>query len=399
MSKEEKKKNTNNNKPKATNKKIKEEKEIEVVEEIEKVEKIEEKKETTDKIKKIEEKTKKDKKLTKSKTSKKDKFINVITTIDEKRKIIYGFVGGLLLGLLIMMIFMPDRIATLKDGTQPVASINGENITADELYEDMKDIYSITLLLNKVDTKILNEKYEETETMTKEINSSANYYFTTYKQYYGYTEEQFLAENGFASYEEFINFLKLDYRRNLYLKDYVEKNLKDNEIQDYYDKNVFGDINCEHILVSIDDEGLSKDEAYDLAEEIIKKINNGTKWEDIQKEYKKQITYENLGYQSWDASLEKTFMDALKEMNNNSFSKEPVKTSYGYHIIYRKDQKDKPKLKDIKEDIIETLVEEKRSKDENLSYKALIELRKENKFEFSDTVLKEKYDKYCKQYK
>ena len=46
--------------------------------------------------------------------------------------------------------------------------------------------------------------------------------------------------------------------------------------------------------------------------------------EEISEEYKDKITYEDLSYQSWDASLEKSFMTALKKMDDNSYSDEPV---------------------------------------------------------------------------
>jgi len=325
MSKEENKKNTKEkNKPKETkkinnkkyfNKKenkitkdnMKETKVVDKVE-IKEIEKVEETKNTTEKIKKIEEKTKK--KMPKSSRSKKESFIEFLTKVDEKRKIIYGFIGGLLLGLLIMMIFMPDRIATLKDGTQPVAKIDGKNITADELYEDMKNFYSVSVLLDKIDTKILTKLYEENDEMLDKVNTEAENYLKSYEEYYGDTEEEFLERNGFSNYQEFIDYLKLAYRRTEYVKDYLKDSLTDKEIEKYYEENVFGDINCEHVLVTVGsgDNSLSDEDAKKLAEEIIKKINDGTTWDEIKKEYKDKVTYENLSYQSWDASLEKSFM-------------------------------------------------------------------------------------------
>ena len=92
-------------------------------------------------------------------------------------------------------------------------------------------------------------------------------------------------------------------------------------------------------------------------------------------------------------------MDALKGMEDNSYSNEPVKTSYGYHVIYRIDQKEKPSLKKSKSKIVEKLSTEKKTKDSNLLYKALISLRKEKKIKFNDTVMKTKYESYCNQYK
>ncbi len=408
MSKEEKKESTkkgtnsssNKNKPKATKTKTEVKKEVktnnnrkETTAKITKEEKI-----TTDKIQKIEEKTKKNIKKPKSAKSKEDFFTRIAT--DERRKIVYGFIGGLLLGLLIMMLFMPDRIATLADGTQPIATINGVNVTADELYEDMKEQYPINVLLNKIDNIILEELYEEDDEMTEEVDSNAEYYLNLYQQYYGTTDESELLETmGFYSYNSYIEYLKLDYRKNKYLEDYIKNNLTDDEIQKYYDENVFGDINCQHILVAVDeDDGLTDDEAKALAEEIINKLNDGTTWEDIQEEYKDKTTYEDLGYQSWDASLETAFLEAIKEMDENSYSTSPVKTSYGYHVIYRLDQKNAPELTDVKDTIIEDLIDEKKSDDEDLLYKTLIYMRKEYNLEFSDTAMKEKYETYCKEY-
>ena len=315
---------------------------------------------------------------------------------------IYSFIGGILITTLVAFIIWPDRIATLKNGEQSIVKVNKENYTADELYEYMKDYYSVSLLLDKIDKDILSKLYPENDEMLEEVESNAEYYFNMYEQYYGYTQEQFLEQNGFSSYEAFLDYLKLDYRRNKYLDNYVEEGLDDDDIEEYYDENVFGDINTQHILVEVnsgEEDGLNDEEAKELAEEIITKLNDGTSWEDIQEEYKDDITFEDLGYQAWDASLEESFMTALEEMDDETYSEEPVKTSYGYHVIYRLDQKEKASLKDVKDKVIEALVTNKKADDANLLYKSLIALRKEKNIKFNDTVMKEKYDQYCDQYK
>ena len=384
MSKEDKtKKNKNNNKSKVTKKE----------------EKVSSRKNSSqNKIKEIEEKTKKNK-IPKEKNN--INITNIATTLDEKRKIIYGFVGGVLLGLLIMVLFTPKRIATLKDGSQPIAKLDGKNITSNELYTMMKDHYSISLLLDKIDDDLLTKLYPEDNEMKETVNSTAENYIKQYEQY-GYTEEQFLSSSGFSNHNDFLNYLKLDYRRKKYEDKYIEDSITDKDIQKYYDENVVGDINCQHILVPVksdeDSEGLTEDEAKKLAEEIIKKINDGKSWEDIQKEYKDKTTYEDLKYQSWDASLEESFLKAIKEMDENSYSKEPTKTSYGYHVIHTLDKKEKPTLKSSKDKIINNLVTDKKSEDNNILYKALIALRKEHKLEFTDTDLEDKYKTYCKEY-
>ncbi len=353
-------------------------------------------------IKRIEKIAKEKKK--KARTNKNSKLTNTLLLLDKYRYPIYTFIAGILITTLIAFLIWPDRIATLKDGTQPVVKVDKKTYTADELYENMKNYYSVSLLLDQIDTNILTKLYPEDEEMTKKIEENAEYYLNMYKQYYNYTQEQFLEKNGFSSYNAFLDYLRLDYRRNKYLDEYIEKSIKDEEIEKYYNENVFGDINTQHVLVEVktndeDKDKLSDEDAKKLAEEIITKINDGTSWETIKKDYKDKITFEDLGYQSWDASLEKTFMDALKGMEDNSYSKEPVKTSYGYHVIYRIDQKKKPSLKKSKDKIIEKISADKKSKDSNLLYKALISLRDEKKITFSDTVMKTKYETYCNQYK
>ena len=330
-----------------------------------------------------------------------DKVFKMLEFFDKYRLAIYGAVGGILITILVVIIIWPDRIATLKDGTQPVAEIDGYTVTADDLYEDMKELYSISSLLDKIDNKILEKKYPETDDMNDEIKETAENYYNAYKQYYQADKETFLSNNGFGSEKAFLEYLKLQYRRNTYAKDYIKTLISDKDVEKYYNDNVYGDINTKHILVKVDSSASDEDKkkAEDLAKEIISKLNNGKSFDDVKEEYKDQITYEELGYKSYNANLESAYMEAMQKLDDNSYSKEPVKTSYGYHVIYRIDQKEKPSLDDVKEEIIDSLVSEKQSSDKNISYIALDKMREEAGLKFSDTVLEKKYNTYMSQYK
>ena len=324
---------------------------LEDMEESEEVEVKETKKEEKKKPEEIRAKVEKVEKIAKEKkkkinTSKNNssKLTEIAVLFEKNHVAIYSFIAGLLITTLVAFIIWPDRIATLKDGTQPVVKVNKKTYTANDLYEDMKSYYSVSLLLDKIDNDLLTKMYPENDKMTSEVKSNAEYYFNTYKQYYNYTQEQFLEKNGFSSYDAFLDYLRLDYRRNKYLEDYIKKNLSDDEIKKYYDENVFGDINTQHILVEVKSDSdkdnskkLSDADAKKLAEEIITKLNDGTSWEQIQKDYKDKVTYE--------------------------------------------------------------LISDKKSADSNLLYKSLISLRKEKNINFSDTDMKSKYESYCKKYK
>ncbi len=340
---------------------------------------------------------------TKSKKNQNKKLLEIVDFLEKNRFIIISFVVGVIVTSLVAMLLWPERIATLKNGEEPIVKVGKNTYTADNLYTRMKEHYNVSQLLDQIDNDLLTKLYPEDKEMTDEVKQNAEYYINMYKQYYNYTEEQFLSSNGFSSYNDFLEYLKLDNRRKKYLDEYVEKNLTDKEIENYYNKNVYGDINCQHILVETSSEENSKklkdEDGKKLAEEIIGKINDGTSWDEVKKKYKDKVTFEDLSYQSWDSDLEDSFKTALKEMSDNSFSKEPVKTSYGYHIIYRIDQKKVESLKKVKDRIITKLVEEKKSADSNLQQKALISLRNDNKIKFYDTNMESKYNTFKKQYK
>ena len=370
---------------------------------------IKENKKENKKEVKIKEEIKEEVTLTKKKKEKKakvkkernyDKLNNAFKKIDERRwEIILFIVGFLIATLLFRCILWPDRIATLKDGTQPVANLGDKIITADDLYQSMKEHYSVNLLLNDVDDMILSEKYPSDNAMEEQVKSTADYYYNTYEKSYGYTKEQFLSQYGFSSEKEFLDSLRLDYRKNKYYEDYALKLVTDKEIEKYYEDEVFGDVDSKHILVSTGEDGLSDADAKKLANEIIDKLNKGTSWDDVTKEYKDKIVTEDLGYNAFNASLESAYLKECKNLEVNTYSKTPVLTSYGYHIVFKKAQKDKPKLEDVKDDIRDILAKQKKEKDNNLYYKSLIKMREDAKLEFVDSKYEEAYKKYINEYK
>lgn len=330
-----------------------------------------------------------------------DKVFKFYEFFDKYHLAIYGALGGILVTVLVVVIIWPDRIATLKDGTQPVATIDGMTLTADELYEDMKDIYSVSSLLDKLDTKILTDKYPDTDEMDDEVTSQAENYYKAYEQYYKMSKEDFLKQNGFNTEKKFLEYLKLNNRRTKYVKEYTENEVTDKEIDKYYEDEVYGDINTKHMLVKVDSSASDDDkkEAENLAKEIISKLDEGKTFDEVKEEYKDKITYEELGYKSYNAALEEAYKNEMKNLKDGEYSKEPVKTSYGYHIVYRIDQKEKPALEDIKDQIKEEIADEKISNDKNLYYVVLNKMRENANLKFEDTVLKDKYDNYMSQYK
>ena len=103
----------------------------------------------------------------------------------------------------------------------------------------------------------------------------------------------------------------------------------------------------------------------------------------------------DLGYFNKGDMVEE-FETAAYKLKVNEYTKEPVKTTYGYHIILKTGEKDKPKLKEVKSNIIETLTKEKLENDKTLEVTTLDDLRKSYGLKFKDAKLKKNYNNYIK---
>ena len=144
---------------------------------------------------------------------------------------------------------------------------------------------------------------------------------------------------------------------NLYVNDfiiaayveYLKTNLTSDEVKKYITEKHGAEANMneyitKHVLISTIDtetgEELSKedqDKAKKEAEEIITKLNNGSKIEDLAKEFSDD-TYSakegGLIKTYLDDSLVKEYTDAVTKLEVGKYTTVPVKSDYGYHIIY-----------------------------------------------------------------
>lgn len=315
-----------------------------------------------------------------------------------EKNTILAFVCTLILGILLGCLVM-----YLTNFGEKVASVKGKTITSKDLYSKMKSYISINLLLEDVDRAILNKKYNLEADEIEEVKKTAQEYIDMYKSYYGYTDEQFLSENGFDSFDDFVEYLSTDYKRTVYYFETLEKQLEENSVQKYYDENSFGKVNTKHILVKTS-EGMSEEEALKIANEIISRLDNGEDFDILANEYvekyKDTIITENLGEKGAFDHLDEGYVDGMKALSKGEYSKTPIQTLYGYHVIYCVDKTEKTEKISRKDrmEIVEELAKDIMEADVNIYNKTLIKMREEAKLKFYDKDLEEKYVEYCAQY-
>lgn len=318
-----------------------------------------------------------------------------------KRKLIMGLSALLVVSLITTGC---GKKIEVKNGSKVAVSIKKDKFTATEYYEKIKKD-NISKLIDMIDHSLLDKKYKTDEDETKTIDNQIE----QIKSYAGEGEDNFIAlikqYYGTDSEKELREKLSLEYKRNKAVEDYIKKNIKDDEIKKYYEENIFGQIKASHILITADikddatdeEKAKAEEEALRKARDVIRDLNSGKKFKDLAKKYSQDKSNASnggdLGYFNLTDMVEE-FSNAVKELKNNEYTKDPVKTEYGYHIILKTGEKDKAKLKDVKDDIKEKIKTEKLNNDNSLYYETLKAIREDNKIKWNDDNLKDAYNDY-----
>ncbi|MDD2203090.1 MAG: peptidylprolyl isomerase [Bacilli bacterium] len=297
------------------------------------------------------------------------------------------------------------KVAQLENGEEVVAVIDEKNITADELYTAVKDKYARDVLIDIVDQTILNKVYKTDDTMTTAVNNEIGYYKEQLGENFGsYIKSQL----DLNSEEELNEFLLLNYKRNLATKDYVKTTISDEEINTYYEEETVGDIKASHILIkpkvtenmADTDITIAEEKALTKAKDIIAKLNAGEDFAELAKANSADGSAEKGGDLGWfnKGDMVSEFEEAAFALAKGKYTPDPVKTTFGYHIILKTDVRDKKSLEDSKEEIIKDITDDKLAEENSiLPFQALNELRKKYKLNIQDSELKKQYDSYMKE--
>jgi len=321
-----------------------------------------------------------------------------------KRKFIYGMAIIMAVGLI------TGCGKELKKGEKVVAKVSDYKVTADDLYNEMKDKYAIRILIDKIDHELMDTKFKTNDEETKNIDDQIDQIKKSYntksddelnniiKQIYGLDDE-----------DELRDMLSLQYKRDLAIKDYIaNKVVTSEEVTEYYDNKIIGEVEVKHILISPnskeeDNEDVKEqkeNEAKEKAASIIKKLDNGESFDKLAKEYSDDKATASKGgkinkFSSTD-NLEDSIVQAIASLKKGKYTKEPVKTSYGYEIILKVSEKDKKTKEEMEKDIRNTIAEDKIKQDSSSSayYKRLRDFREDSGLKFSDSSIEKLYNKY-----
>jgi len=214
-----------------------------------------------------------------------------------------------------------------------VAQTKAGDISKDDLYEAMKEKYGEQELQELVYEKVLAEKYkvsdDEVSKKVKEIKDQTGENF-----------EMVLAQNNIKDETELKKVLK----SQLLMEKALMKDIKvtEKELKDSYDAYQ-PEVKAKHILV--------KDEK--TAKEVKSKLVKGNKFDELAKEYSTdKATADKGGDLGWfgTGKMDPEFEKAVYALEINQVS-EPIKSSFGYHIIELTDKKVKKSFDDMKSEL------------------------------------------------
>lgn len=297
--------------------------------------------------------------------------------------------------------------AKLEDGKELVLEMKNIKITADEFYTTLKDKYGISTLVNEIDIQLLKKEYKTTNEIKKEIEAqilsikdqTGSDFNDAIKYYYGVNSER-----------ELFEFVEMNMKKTSAKEDYAKTLITDEDINKYYEEKAIGDIKASHILIkpavtdkmTDEEKKAEEDKALEKAKSIIKELDNGAKFDELAKTKSQDNGNASrggdLGYFNRNEMVEE-FEAAAIVLEVGKYTKEPVKTKFGYHIILKTDQKDKPKLKDIKDNIKSVLVDEKVKNTTNIEAYAMEALREKYGLKIYDAQMKVYYDDYMRKLK
>ncbi len=317
--------------------------------------------------------------------------------------------------LVIGLVTACGEIPKLENGQDALVSFNnGDKISVDDFYNQIKEQYGLSVLVSMVDNHLLKTKFPDYE---KTAKSMAESYIQTIREDYT-SEQEFLQDiqqyTGFATVEAYQEYMYLSYYERHATEEYIKENITDKQIEKYYKENIKEDIDISHILIvpdvtnkmTDDEKAKAEEAALKTANDIIKELKNTksaeivNKFAELAKKYSEDDATKDkngsLGKVNVDTlgNTYKPLVDAAYKIKDGNIYTSVVKTTLGYHIVLRTKTYEKASLDTVKSKIIESIVAEELSTNKYVAVNALQHYRKELGMTITDPELNTAFNNY-----
>ena len=322
----------------------------------------------------------------------------------------------LILGVCSLLLCGCGKIPTLSNGDEAVVTFkDGDMISANDFYEEIKNSFGLDTLLNMIDKYIFEAEFpDEMENGEAYAEAAIDQLRTNYE-----TEEELLQAlqyYGYQTVEAYQNFVYISYMQNVAIEAYVKNNTTEEELQDYYDNDVYPDMTISHILITPDvtddmsdeekeeAENTAKEEIENIIDELNEAKDNGedieTTFAKLAKEYSEDDDTKDDGGNLGEiniGSLDSNYDELIKAANSlkdGEYSTEVITTELGYHIILKTKTGEKASYDDSVDTMKDAITEDKLNSDQSLMVDAIRYYRDLYELDIVDSELDNQYSIY-----
>ncbi len=322
----------------------------------------------------------------------------------------------LILGVCSLLLCGCGKIPTLSNGDEAVVTFkDGNMISANDFYEEIKNNFGLNTLLNMIDKFVFESEFADE---MENANTYADAVIDQLKTNYGSEEELLsaLQYSGYQTIEAYKDFVYISYLQNIAIEAYVSDNITEDELKEYYENDVYPDMTISHILitpdVTDDMEDEEKEKAENTAKETVEKIidelntakKNGDDIEEtfakLAKEYSEDDDSKEDGGSLGEiniGSLDSNYDELVKaasELKDGEYSTEIITTELGYHVILKTKTGEKKSYDDSLDSMKESITQDKLTEDQSLMVDAIRYYRDLYELDIVDSELDSQYSIY-----
>ncbi len=150
-------------------------------------------------------------------------------------------------------------------------------------------------------------------------------------------------ERGLLNSEDIQNDLK-QYKENFLISYLIDKEIVEPKIKDLYDMKEY-EVRASHILINLPQQNFTPEDsvkAYQKANDALKKLKDGVPFSEVAKEFSDDLSAKQNGGDLYYFTAGMTvpeFEDAIYKLKVGEYTKEPIRTMFGLHIIQLNDKR------------------------------------------------------------
>lgn len=310
------------------------------------------------------------------------------------------------------------KVPKLSNGDEAIVTFkDGEMISANDFYKEIKDKMGLETLINMVDKYVYEKEFSDKK---KDANTYAEAMIKQFRAQYDTDEEilTMLKQYGmhFQTIEAYQDSLYVNYLQNEAIEAYVKSKITEEELKKYYETDVYPNMTISHILITPSVTDSTKTEEKEKAEKeakekvnaIIKELNDAKKEnknitevfnelvkkhseDDSTKDKNGDLGEINLGSLS---SKYDELVKAASKLKDGEYSTEVITTEAGYHVILKTKTGEKETYENSLESMKEKIMQNKLNENSSLIVDAIKYYRDKYEFDIIDSEIDTQYGRY-----